>query len=96
VPAKRRRKVNKSQAIRDFLATNPSATATVIQEALARKGIQVDAALISQVKYTFSAGRPRPAFLPPADFRFAAFGLLLLDLGRMLLLQPSGKRGAGT
>jgi hypothetical protein len=49
--AKRRRKINKSQAIRDYLAKNPSATPSVIQEALAKKGLTVGASLISQVKY---------------------------------------------
>ncbi len=36
---RRRRKLNKSQAIRDYLATHPSATPSVIQEA-SRKGAQ--------------------------------------------------------
>jgi hypothetical protein len=49
--AKRRPKLNKSQAIRDYLATNPSATPSVIQEALAKKGVKVGYSLISQVKY---------------------------------------------
>jgi hypothetical protein len=48
---RRRRKINKSQAIRDYLATNPSATPSAIKEALAEKGIKVGASLISQVKY---------------------------------------------
>jgi hypothetical protein len=57
--AKRRRKINKSQAIRDYLAKNPSATPSVIQEALAKKGLKVGASLISQVKYKPSASKGR-------------------------------------
>jgi hypothetical protein len=58
----KRRKINMSQAIRHYLATNPSATPSVIKEALAKKGIKVSDSLISQVKYkpASSNGRRKP------------------------------------
>lgn len=43
---------NRTQAIRDFLALYPMATPHVIQEGLARKGIEVSGSLIRKVKYT--------------------------------------------
>ena len=49
--AKRRRKINMSQAIRDYLAKNPSAMSKDVQAALATRGIKVGYSLISQVKY---------------------------------------------
>ncbi len=51
-----RRKVNRSQAIRDYLASNPTATPSVIIGDLKKKGIKVSAALVSAVKYHKSAG----------------------------------------
>ena len=48
----KRRKVNKSQAIRDYLAKHPDATPTTIKEALKTKGVRVGDSLISQVKYS--------------------------------------------
>jgi hypothetical protein len=53
--AKRRLKINKSQAIRDHLAKDPAATPTEIKQALAEQGITVGDSLISQIKYN-----PRP------------------------------------
>ena len=53
----KRRKINMSQAIRDYLAKNPSAMPKVIQSALAAKGINVGYSLISQMKYK-SAPKP--------------------------------------
>ena len=50
--AKKRRGVNKSQAIRDYLSTNPKATGNEITAALAKKGIKVSPGLASNVKYT--------------------------------------------
>src|SRR5437764_6200419 len=47
----KRRKINMSQAIRDYLAKNPSAMPKDIQAALAAKGIKVGYSLISQIKY---------------------------------------------
>jgi hypothetical protein len=51
-----RRKRNKSQAIRDYLASNPSATPSTIIEDLKKKGIKVGASLVSAVKYKQPAG----------------------------------------
>ncbi|MDA1012973.1 MAG: hypothetical protein O3A00_00800 [Planctomycetota bacterium] len=47
----RKSKINKSQAIRDYLAENPDATAKEIQPALAKKGIVVDAQTINSQKW---------------------------------------------
>ena len=58
--AKRRRKINMSQAIRDYLDKNPSAMPKDIQAALAAKGIKVGYSLISQIKYK-AARRGRKA-----------------------------------
>jgi hypothetical protein len=49
--AKRRRKTNLSQAIRDYLDKRPTATPKEIQAALADQGLKVSYSLISQVKY---------------------------------------------
>ncbi|MEX2187002.1 MAG: hypothetical protein WD875_09425 [Pirellulales bacterium] len=43
--------VNRSQAIRDYLAKSPKASPTEIKEALAKEGIEVSDSLISAVKY---------------------------------------------
>lgn len=51
------KKTNKSQAIRDYLATNPDATPSVIQQDLQRQGIKVGYSLISQVKYKGGGAR---------------------------------------
>ena len=50
--AKKTTGVNKSQAIRDCLATNPKATPNEIVAALGKKGIKVSPGLASNVKYT--------------------------------------------
>jgi hypothetical protein len=42
--------VNKSQAVRDYLAEHPDATASTILPALAERGIDVSVALVSQIK----------------------------------------------
>jgi hypothetical protein len=42
--------VNKSQAVRDYLAEHPDATASTILPALAARGIDVSVALVSQIK----------------------------------------------
>jgi hypothetical protein len=52
-----KRTINKSQAIRDYLKTNPGATPTVIQQDLLREGVKVGYSLISQVKYKGGGGR---------------------------------------
>jgi len=54
-----RKSVNKSEAIREFLRSNPTATPSVIQEQLGRQGIKVGYSLISQVKYKKTDGRRR-------------------------------------
>ena len=41
---------NKSQAIRDYLAEHPDATASTIRPALAERGIDVSIALVGQIK----------------------------------------------
>jgi hypothetical protein len=46
-----RRKVNRSQAIRDYLGAHPTATPSVIIDELKKKGIKVSPALVSAVKY---------------------------------------------
>jgi hypothetical protein len=56
--AKKRRR-NKSQAIRDFLSTSPQSTPSEIVAALAEKGIRVTSSLASNVKYTSSNTRRR-------------------------------------
>jgi len=47
----RKRKINRSQAIRDYLAKNAGASVGEIKEALAKKGIDASDSLISAVKY---------------------------------------------
>jgi hypothetical protein len=59
--AKRRRKINMSQAIRDYLAKNPAAMPKDIQAALAAKGIKVGYSLVSQIKYKSAPKRRRKA-----------------------------------
>ena len=54
-----KRKINKSQAIRDFLGNEPGATPKVIIEGLAKKGVKVSAALVSAVKYSPRASNGR-------------------------------------
>lgn len=74
---------NKSQAIRDYLAANPDATAKEIQPALAKDGIKVDAQMINSIKWKLKsqggpkkaakkkagrpAGRPKAAAAPKAS-----------------------------
>ena len=41
---------SKSQAVRDYLTGNPSATASIVVPELAQRGIDVSPALVSQVK----------------------------------------------
>lgn len=53
----KRRKVNKSQAIRDYLAVDPTATPKVIKEALQAKRIVVTDSLVSLVKYKSGSRR---------------------------------------
>jgi hypothetical protein len=46
-----RKKINRSQAIRDYLAKNAGASVGEIKEALAKKGIKASDSLINAVKY---------------------------------------------
>jgi hypothetical protein len=51
MPRKHKSKVNRSQAIRDYLAKTPKAGPSEIKESLAKNGIKVSDSLISAVKY---------------------------------------------
>jgi hypothetical protein len=53
----KRRKINKSQHIRDYLESDPTATPKVIKEALKAKGITVTDSLVSLVKYKSGSRR---------------------------------------
>jgi hypothetical protein len=88
--AKRRRKLNKSQAIRDYLATNPTATPTVIKQALAKKGISVGDSLISQIKYRPSRGPARRGGDRPAGRRGQAVSLESLLAAKALAKRLGG------
>ena len=57
--AKKKTGVSKSQAIRDYLAKNPNATASEVVPALAGKGIKVTPGLVSNVKSTSGPKRRR-------------------------------------
>ena len=60
--AKKKTGVNKSQAIRDFMAANPDAAPKDVEAALAKEGIKVTAALVSTVKSNAKAkGKPKKA-----------------------------------
>ena len=59
--ANKRTGVNKSQAIRNYLATNPKAAANEITAALAKQGIKVSPGLASNVKYTSGPKRKKKA-----------------------------------
>jgi len=47
----KKKKVNRSQAIRDILAKDLAAKPKAIQAALANKGIKVSASLVNAIKY---------------------------------------------
>ncbi len=54
-----KRKLNRSQAIRDYLAANPGASPRAIKSALKAKGIVVTTSLVGAIKYRRHApGRP--------------------------------------
>jgi hypothetical protein len=57
----KKKTANKSQAIRDYLATNPKAAATEIVAALAKMGIKVSPGLASNVKFTSQSKRKKKA-----------------------------------
>ena len=68
----RKRKLNKSQAIRDYLAKNPNANPKAIQAGLKAKGIAVSESLASAVKYSKKKGAGRPIARRPARAASAA------------------------
>jgi len=76
-PAK---KVNKSQAIRDFMQANPTTGPTETAAALTKQGVKVSPAMVSQVKTSAKKkkkprGRPkatRAAKSAPAKFELSA------------------------
>ena len=51
----KKKKVNRSQAIRDFLAKDPGAMPKAIKAGLAKRGIEVSNSLVNAVKY----GQPK-------------------------------------
>jgi hypothetical protein len=59
MPRKPKSAVNRSQAIRDYLAKNGGASSGEIKEALAKKGIEASDSLISAVKYKKPKGKRR-------------------------------------
>ncbi len=72
--AKKKVAANKGQAVRDYLANNPEATATVVIPALAKEGITVSPGLVNNIRSQLkkvgttkkaakkrAAKRPRPA-----------------------------------
>ena len=67
------RGVNKSQAIRDYLAANPQATPNEIVAALKQQGIKVSQGLVSNVKYSKPrAGGKKRRGRPPGRGRATA------------------------
>lgn len=54
-----KRKVNKSQEIRDFVSANPTASAKDVVEALKRTGIKVSAPMVANVKSKAGLTRSR-------------------------------------
>ena len=48
--AKKKARVNKSQAIRDFMAANPDAAPKDVEAALGKKGIKVSSGLVCTVR----------------------------------------------
>lgn len=66
MPRTAKAKVNRSQAIRDYLTKNPKANLVEVRETLATDGIKVSDSLINAVKYKKPKGkrgkkRGRPA-----------------------------------
>jgi len=52
--AKKKKAINKSAEIREYLARNPTAGPKRVQSALAEKGIEVSSGLVGRVKYSAS------------------------------------------
>ena len=55
----KKKTVNKSAAIRSYIAKNPSAGPKAVQGALDKKGITVTESLVSQVKYASSSRKSK-------------------------------------
>lgn len=58
MPSKKK-KVNKSQKIRDYLKANPSAGPTAVSKGLASQGVKVTTALVSNVQHNMKNGHTR-------------------------------------
>ncbi|MBC8876703.1 MAG: hypothetical protein H8E44_45320 [Planctomycetes bacterium] len=56
--AKKKARVNKSQAIRDFIAANPDAAPKDVESALGKKGIKVSSGLVCTVRAN-AKGKPK-------------------------------------
>jgi len=60
--AKKKARVNKSKAIRDFMAANPDAASKDVMAALAKEGIKVTSGFVYKVKSQVKAkGKPKKA-----------------------------------
>jgi hypothetical protein len=59
--ARRKRKVNKSQAVRDYLAANPDQTPKEVVSALGVQGIAVKPQYVSAIKSKASRGTDAPS-----------------------------------
>ena len=55
----KKKTINKSAAIRSYMAKNPSAGPKAVQEALAKKGITITESLVSHVKYASSSRKSK-------------------------------------
>lgn len=78
------KKVNKSAAVREYLAANPDAGPNAIREALKAKGILISTSLASVIKYGGNKKKRKPG--RPKGSRNAVRG----RVGR-----PPGARSAG-
>jgi hypothetical protein len=66
-----KRKVNKSQVIRDYASANPSAGPTAIVKGLAEQGYAVSVALVSQALRN-AANEPKKRGRPPKNAKAAS------------------------
>lgn len=57
--AKSKPKVNKSQAIRDYVVANPGSSAKDVVAALAKKKIQVTASMVASIKWKAGLSKKR-------------------------------------
>lgn len=72
--AARKRKVNKSQAVRDYLASHPDAGPTEVCKALADKGIKVSPQQVSTIKSSSKKKAGKKAGKKPGRRKQAAAG----------------------